>query len=197
MAGGGESEPFPGEDGRKDPKQLFGRTREPRKACQSPEGLSPSFLVNLLIPGAAGQGSLTREGSWWQDPIYFVGFSNIHTASLRNLFKFRTLIEGTAQAGLPDSRVSYVPILVLLLKQCPCLVRDEVTKRQSITYSRCPSKWLTAQACGLITSSELRRACTGSGFHSCQHETLGNTPWLCKRHSFTLSTTQTDRSTWS
>lgn len=124
--------------GRIQSKQQFGRMREPRKACQSTEGLSPSFLVNLLIPGAAGQGSLTREGSWWQDPIYFVGFSNIHTASLRNLFKLRTLIESTTQASLPDSRVSYIPIFVLFLKQCPSLVRESVKKRQSITYSRCP-----------------------------------------------------------
>jgi hypothetical protein len=75
----------------------------------------------LILRDQLGKGTLTREGSWWQQPIHLIGLSHIHTASLRNLLKLRTLVEGTAQTSLPNSRASYVTLFVLSLKYCPGL----------------------------------------------------------------------------
>lgn len=69
--------------------------RESRKGCQSTEG-SYLYSCQFARPGAAGKRALTGEGSCWQYSIYFVGFCNIHPASLGNLLKFGTLVEGTA-----------------------------------------------------------------------------------------------------
>lgn len=79
---------------------------------------------HVLLLGMVGRGTLTsRGGSWWQQPVHLVGLSHVHPAFLGNLLKFRALVEGAAQAGLPRSRATGIALSVLALIDGPGLGR--------------------------------------------------------------------------